>query len=106
MEADKKYLADLVATCEQKATDFESRQQLVASAGPSLGGSVKGLTQGAERWVRRPKRGVVRTPHQIRPHRVVTAGCGSRLSPTSELRESVEPSPASFSGDPLSGVRS
>jgi len=26
--ADKKYLADLVATCEQKATDFESRQQL------------------------------------------------------------------------------
>jgi len=28
MEADKKYLADLVATCEQKASDFESRQQL------------------------------------------------------------------------------
>lgn len=30
MEADKKYLADLTATCEQKATDFESRQQLRA----------------------------------------------------------------------------
>merc|ERR1719189_1282810 len=27
-EADEKYLADLVATCEQKASDFESRQQL------------------------------------------------------------------------------
>jgi len=30
MEADKKYLADLTATCEQKASDFESRQQLRA----------------------------------------------------------------------------
>merc|ERR1719326_2474956 len=30
MEADKKYLADLVATCEQKATDFEARQTLRA----------------------------------------------------------------------------
>merc|ERR1719330_2014324 len=29
-EADEKYLADLVATCEQKASDFESRQQLRA----------------------------------------------------------------------------
>merc|ERR1719271_361211 len=28
MEADKKYLADLTATCEQKATDFEARQTL------------------------------------------------------------------------------
>merc|ERR1719413_305550 len=28
MEADKKYLADLTAECEQKAGDFESRQQL------------------------------------------------------------------------------
>merc|ERR1719174_3459830 len=27
-EADAKYLADLTATCEQKAADFESRQQL------------------------------------------------------------------------------
>merc|ERR1711934_1008909 len=27
-EADKKYLADLVATCEHKASDFEARQQL------------------------------------------------------------------------------
>eukprot|EP00429_Kryptoperidinium_foliaceum_P081773 CAMPEP_0176215650 /NCGR_PEP_ID=MMETSP0121_2-20121125/16789_1 /TAXON_ID=160619 /ORGANISM="Kryptoperidinium foliaceum, Strain CCMP 1326" /LENGTH=312 /DNA_ID=CAMNT_0017554761 /DNA_START=63 /DNA_END=998 /DNA_ORIENTATION=- len=27
-EADEKYLSDLVATCEQKASDFESRQQL------------------------------------------------------------------------------
>merc|ERR1712087_917535 len=27
-DADVKYLADLTATCEQKATDFESRQQL------------------------------------------------------------------------------
>merc|ERR1712063_104412 len=26
--ADTKYLADLVATCSQKASDFESRQQL------------------------------------------------------------------------------
>merc|ERR1719471_1229248 len=30
MEADVKYLADLTATCEQKASDFESRQQLRA----------------------------------------------------------------------------
>merc|ERR1719491_2936048 len=30
MEADKKYLADLTATCSQKAGDFESRQQLRA----------------------------------------------------------------------------
>jgi len=28
MEADKKYLAELTATCTQKASDFESRQQL------------------------------------------------------------------------------
>merc|ERR1712113_1214170 len=27
-EADEKYLADLTATCEQKASDFETRQQL------------------------------------------------------------------------------
>jgi len=30
MEADKKYLADLTSTCQQKASDFESRQQLRA----------------------------------------------------------------------------
>merc|ERR1719161_2657671 len=30
MEADKTYLAELTATCSQKATDFESRQQLRA----------------------------------------------------------------------------
>merc|ERR1719174_1124621 len=30
MEADKKYLAELTASCEQKAADFESRQQLRA----------------------------------------------------------------------------
>merc|ERR1719487_251630 len=30
MEEDKKYLADLTATCEQKATDFEARQTLRA----------------------------------------------------------------------------
>merc|ERR1711920_448979 len=30
MQADQKYLSDLVATCEQKASDFESRQQLRA----------------------------------------------------------------------------
>merc|ERR1719437_349443 len=30
MEADEKYLADLTAECEQKASDFESRQQLRA----------------------------------------------------------------------------
>merc|ERR1719391_133055 len=29
-EADEKYLADLTSTCEQKASDFESRQQLRA----------------------------------------------------------------------------
>merc|ERR1719387_3059566 len=29
-DADEKYLADLTATCEQKASDFESRQQLRA----------------------------------------------------------------------------
>merc|ERR1719216_817410 len=27
-DADQKYLTDLIATCEQKATDFESRQTL------------------------------------------------------------------------------
>merc|ERR1719215_1929790 len=27
-EADEKYLADLTAVCEQKASDFETRQQL------------------------------------------------------------------------------
>jgi len=31
MEADKKYLADLTATCAQKTSDFESRQALRAS---------------------------------------------------------------------------
>merc|ERR1719359_840201 len=30
MQEDKKYLADLTSTCEQKAGDFESRQQLRA----------------------------------------------------------------------------
>jgi len=30
MESDKKYLADLTSTCSQKASDFESRQQLRA----------------------------------------------------------------------------
>merc|ERR1719265_946597 len=30
MEDDKKYLEDLTATCETKASDFESRQQLRA----------------------------------------------------------------------------
>merc|ERR1711972_894070 len=29
-QADEKYLSDLTATCEMKATDFESRQQLRA----------------------------------------------------------------------------
>ena len=29
-DADVKYLADLTATCEQKASDFEARQQLRA----------------------------------------------------------------------------
>merc|ERR1719311_1351104 len=29
-DADQKYLADLTATCEEKASDFESRQQLRA----------------------------------------------------------------------------
>merc|ERR1712228_765636 len=29
-DADSKYLSDLTATCEQKASDFESRQQLRA----------------------------------------------------------------------------
>merc|ERR1719217_1237637 len=29
-DADQQYLTDLVATCEQKATDFESRQTLRA----------------------------------------------------------------------------
>merc|ERR1719331_3815870 len=29
-DADEKYLAELTATCSQKATDFESRQQLRA----------------------------------------------------------------------------
>merc|ERR1712156_668180 len=46
-EADKKYLADLVATCEQKATDFESRQQLRAEELEAVAKAIEIVSSGA-----------------------------------------------------------
>merc|ERR1719169_181874 len=47
MEADKKYLADLTATCEQKASDFESRQQLRADEIVAIEKAIEIISSGA-----------------------------------------------------------
>merc|ERR1719301_457341 len=47
MEADKKYLAELTATCEQKASDFESRQQLRAEELEAIEKAIEILSSGA-----------------------------------------------------------
>merc|ERR1712232_608908 len=47
MLADKKYLADLTATCEQKASDFESRQQLRADEIVAIEKAIEIISSGA-----------------------------------------------------------
>jgi len=47
MNADKKYLADLSATCEQKAGDFESRQQLRADEIVAIEKAIEIISSGA-----------------------------------------------------------
>jgi chromosome segregation ATPase len=46
-DADKKYLADLTATCEQKASDFESRQQLRADEIVAVEKAIEIISSGA-----------------------------------------------------------
>jgi len=46
-DADVKYLADLTATCEQKATDFESRQQLRAEEIVAIEKAIEIISSGA-----------------------------------------------------------
>merc|ERR1719478_1681750 len=46
-DADKKYLADLTATCEQKASDFESRQQLRAEEIVAIEKAIEIISSGA-----------------------------------------------------------
>merc|ERR1719163_2475106 len=46
-DADAKYLSDLVATCEQKATDFESRQELRAQELVAVEEAIKIISSGA-----------------------------------------------------------
>jgi len=47
MEADKKYLADTQATCAQKASDFESRQQLRAEELEAIAKAIEIISSGA-----------------------------------------------------------
>merc|ERR1719305_1007810 len=47
MEADSKYLADLTATCEQKASDFEARQQLRAEEIVAVEKAIEIISSGA-----------------------------------------------------------
>merc|ERR1719230_1928868 len=47
MEEDKKYLADLTATCEQKASDFEARQQLRAEEIEAVEKAIEIVSSGA-----------------------------------------------------------
>jgi len=47
MNADKKYLADLTATCETKASDFESRQQLRADEIVAIEKAIEIISSGA-----------------------------------------------------------
>merc|ERR1719460_2462107 len=46
-EADSKYLADLTATCEQKASDFESRQQLRGEEIEAIEKAIEIISSGA-----------------------------------------------------------
>merc|ERR1712204_28103 len=46
-EADTKYLDDLVATCEQKASDFESRQQLRTEELEAIAKAIEIISSGA-----------------------------------------------------------
>merc|ERR1711865_689861 len=46
-DADSKYLADLTATCEQKASDFESRQQLRADEIVAIEKAIEIISSGA-----------------------------------------------------------
>jgi len=46
-DADEKYLSDLVATCEQKASDFESRQQLRAEELVAIEKAIEIISSGA-----------------------------------------------------------
>jgi hypothetical protein len=46
-DADAKYLGDLTATCEQKASDFESRQQLRAEEIEAIQKAIEILSSGA-----------------------------------------------------------
>merc|ERR1712232_1066561 len=46
-DADAKYLADLTATCEQKASDFESRQQLRADEIVAIEKAIEIISNGA-----------------------------------------------------------
>merc|ERR1711865_584509 len=47
MNADQKYLSDLSATCEQKAGDFESRQQLRADEIVAIEKAIEIISSGA-----------------------------------------------------------
>merc|ERR1719181_1044415 len=47
MEADVKYLAELTATCEEKAADFESRQQLRAEEIEAIEKAIEIISSGA-----------------------------------------------------------
>jgi len=47
MEADVKYLSDLTATCEQKASDFESRQQLRSEEVEAINKAIEIISSGA-----------------------------------------------------------
>merc|ERR1712086_996418 len=46
-DADQKYLNDLTATCEQKASDFESRQQLRSEEIEAINKAVEIISSGA-----------------------------------------------------------
>merc|ERR1719199_1228026 len=46
-DADSKYLGDLTATCEQKASDFESRQQLRAEEIEAIEKAIEIISSGA-----------------------------------------------------------
>merc|ERR1719486_1514921 len=46
-DADQKYLDDLVATCEQKATDFESRQTLRNEELEAISKAIEIMSSGA-----------------------------------------------------------
>merc|ERR1740115_18785 len=46
-DADSKYLSDLTATCEQKASDFESRQQLRAEEIEAVEKAIEIVSSGA-----------------------------------------------------------